>query len=282
MRKFKEFLNEQLKNDLPEELLKLLPSGFQRIGNIIIINLKPELNQYSKKIAEIIMDNLKGIKTVCQGTGISGEKREPRIKVLAGNGTETIHEENGCLYKLDVAKVMFSKGNVKERGRLAKLVKKGETVVDMFAGIGYFSIPIAKTGKPKRIYAIDINPISIHYLKENIRLNHIENVVIPILGDCRKVRLGSIGDRVIMGYLPNTYEYLPFAFQSLKTGGGIIHYHGLAARGEAWDDVISKLEIVGYKHGYELKKITHKRVVKEYAPNIFHIVIDAKFTAKSS
>ncbi len=279
MKKFKEFLKEQLKDDLKGDLLELLPSGFQRVGDIIILNLKPELDSYSKKIAEIIIKHFNGIKTVCQTEGVHGRLRRPKVKVLAGNGTETVHEENGCLYKLDVAKVMFSKGNVKERGRLAKLVKKGETVVDMFAGIGYFSIPIAKTGKPKRIYAIDINPVSVHYLKENIRLNHVENIVIPILSDCRKVRLGSIADRVIMGYLPNTHEYLPFAFQSLKKEGGIIHYHDLASKGEAWDDIISKLEIVGYKHGYELKRITHKRVVKEYAPNIFHVVIDAKFKA---
>ena len=102
---------------------------------------------------------------------INGPKREPDVEILVGDNTETIHRENHCFFKLDVAKMMWSKGNTTERKRIGTIVKDGEIVVDMFAGIGYFSIPIAVHSKPEKIYSIEINPVSYSYLKENIALN---------------------------------------------------------------------------------------------------------------
>jgi len=276
MKQFKEELKERLKCKISDDKLEFLPSGFQRVGNIIIVNIKPELKEFKKDIGETILDCFSSIKTVCNRfDSIKNETRTPSIEVIAGNGTETIHTENGCFYKIDVAKLMFAKGNVKERGRLPLLIKPGETIVDMFAGIGYFTIPIAKLAKPKKIYAIDINPLAIGFLKENIKLNLI-SCVETILGDCRTVSLPEKADRVIMGYLPRTYEFLPAAFGFLKENG-TIHYHDTFRENELWEKPIKILEKHAQKAGYWLDNISYKNVVKQFAPRVYHVVVDAKF-----
>ncbi len=279
MKKLKAILCETL--DIPEEKKKFLPSGYQNIGDIIILNLKPEIRLYAKEIGELILEKFPRFKTVCEKTDIvRGELRIPNIKVVAGeNKTVTMHRENGCLYKIDVSKVMFSQGNIKERARLPKTIKPGEVIIDMFAGIGYFSIPIAKFAKPRKIHAIDKNPDSIELLKENIRLNNVGNVIEPILGDCRNITLNERADRIIMGYLPRTYEFLEAAFDLLKSCG-IIHYHDTFRTEELWKKPMEILKKMAENAGFELKTVTHKAIVKHYAPGVEHIVIDAEFSQK--
>ncbi len=264
--------------DIPESRLEYLPRGFQKIGKIIILKLRPEVQDLASKIAKLVLNEFPYIKTVCLNKGVEGELREPGIAWLAGEKvTETVHQENRCKYRLDVTKVMFSKGNLSERGRIPKLVAKGETVVDLFAGIGYFSIPIARHSPCAYVYSVEKNPASFRYLSENIRLNRVQTKVKPILGDCRDVRLGSIADRIMMGYLPKTYQFLPAAFAALKPHGGIIHYHDNFHESELWEKPQDILETRAFKAGYTLKRITHKAVVKEHSPRVYHVVIDAEF-----
>ena len=118
---------------------------------------------------------------------------------------------------------MYSKGNLAERKRMSKL-GQGEIVVDMFAGIGYFSIPMAVHARPEKFFSIEINPESFAYLKENIRLNHVEGIITPILGDCSQAAPEGEADRVIMGYVGTTHHYLEPAMKALKKSGGILHY----------------------------------------------------------
>lgn len=279
---FRELVREKLRRKLPEDMLSLVPSGFQKIGGIVIINLPPELHQHSKSIGNIVLRNIPYVKTVCMRTGpVNGELREPEVRVIAGEkNTVTIHKENGCFYKIDVARMMFSKGNLFERGRIPPLVRNGEKIVDMFAGIGYFSIPIARFARPARIFAIDKNPMAIEYLKENIRLNKVSDRITPVYGDCRKVRFGDIGDRIIMGFLPKTHNFLPAAFEALKPEGGVIHYHDTFSKEELWERPVSILEASAFKYGYSLERITYKNIVKDYAPNVFHVVLDAEFRGR--
>ena len=175
-------------------------------------------------------------------------------------------------FKLDVAKIMWSKGNTTERQRIAKIVENDEIVVDMFAGIGYFSIPIAVHSKPKKIYAIEINPVSYDYLKENISLNKVENIIEPIQGDCRKAAPKEIADRVLMGYIGNTHDFLNDAMQIIKPGG-IIHYH------ESVPDILKfkrpPQRIIDAAKGREVE-ILNKRIIKKYSPGVYHVVIDAR------
>ncbi len=280
LKSIKQLLTERLKDELTQGQLKLLPSGYQKIGDIVIVNINPSISELEETIGKMILKNIPNTRTVCSRRGdISGEERLPQLKVMAGDeNTETIHRENGCLYKLDVSKIMFSKGNLKERHRLQSLIKENEIAVDLFAGVGYFSIPIAKFSKVSKVYAVDINPTAIFYLRENIQLNKVEGKIETILGDCREVvkKFGKIADRVIMGYLPNTREFLSSAFDVLKKRG-TIHYHDVFKEEELWDNPIEILKKSAEENGYALEKVLDKRIVKSYAPKVFHVVIDAEF-----
>ena len=251
---------------------ELLPSSYQIIGNILLLKLmKVKSAAEKKKIASSILEMLPYVKTVCEIAGVEGEFREPKIIRLAGDGTETVHKEHGILYKLDAAKVMFSKGNKSERQRLVNQVKGSETIIDMFAGIGYFSLPLVK--KCKKVIAIEKNPVAFKYLKENIVLNKI-NSIEPILGDNRVVseKFAGIADRVLMGYFPHTETFLPFALKMLKQKG-IIHFHNTYRKTELWEKPLE--DIKKYCKNF---KILNKKKVKPVAPNTYHFVLDAEIT----
>lgn len=206
---------------------------------------------------------------------ISGLKREPDVEVIVGEGTETIHRENKCKFKLDVSRIMWSKGNTTERKRMSLIVEDGETVVDMFAGIGYFSIPIAVHSNPAKIYSIEINPVSHGYLCENVHLNDVEGIVDPILGNCREVAPSDVADRVIMGYIGNTNEYLNVAMDVLKEGG-IIHYHESVPDKLKFIRPIDRISESAIGAGRELVEVTNKRIIKPYSPGVYHVVVDAR------
>ncbi len=241
---------------------------YQRIGDIVIV--KRELStEEIKKIVE---------KTKCKTilkatTHITGEFREPHYKIIYGKETETIHKEHGCLFKLDVAKIMYSQGNIKERERISRIGMKNEVVIDMFAGIGYFSIPLAKYSNPKKVYAIEKNPTSFYYLTENIKLNKLKNVT-AILSDNRDVSLK--GDRIIMGYIHKTHKFLDKAFSFLKEEG-IIHYHETVAE-SILNRPIERLKYYAEKNNYKLESYKLYKI-KKYAPGVWHVVVDAKFCA---
>ena len=227
-------------------------------------------NGYSKEDFESLAKR-HHVKTIMKINHIQGTKREPVYKILYGNETETINKENGCLFKLDLAKVMWSKGNNNERLRIAKLVEDDETVIDMFAGIGYFSIPIAVHSNPKEIISIEINPNSYNFLCENIRLNKVDNVT-PILGDCMIETPKFSADRIIMGYVKTTHHYLKVAIDSLNKGG-ILHYHETVP--EKLMDTRPINRIISQADGRDVELLKINKI-KKYAPGVEHVVIDAR------
>lgn len=275
MLEFKQMLEKEFGGKLSAEEKALLPKGLQIIGEIAVLQLKQPLHKYKKEIGEIILKKIPHIKTVCLKSGeISGEFREPKLEKIVGNGTETIHLENNCFFKLDVSKVMFAKGNVNERRRIAQLVAEGEVIVDLFAGLGYFSIPIAVLSKAKKIYSIEKNPVAFHYLKENIVLNKAGGIVNAIEGDCVKEapRLGRIADRVLLGYLPAPKFALSAAFAVAKENARM-HYEGIWDESEAvekvFDDVLEEAKKAGRK-----VSLGHVQRVKSFGPRRWHVVLD--------
>lgn len=238
---------------------------YKKIGDILILD-----NKYSNDDFEDLAKK-HHVKTIMKINHIQGTKREPVYKLLYGNETETINKENGCLFKLDLSKVMWSKGNNNERLRIAKMVGDGETVIDMFAGIGYFSIPISVHSNADKIYAIEINPNSYHYLKENIKLNKLNNVT-PILGDCMVHTPEYSADRIVMGYVKTTHHYLKTAINSLKEGG-IIHYHETVPEKLIDTRPLERIKSQAGNREVELLKINK---IKKYAPGVEHIVVDAR------
>ncbi len=271
--KLKDFLSERF----PEVSKDLLPSRAKLLGEAALLRLRPELEDLKSELGEAVLEFYQPrAKAVYLVYGIEGVERKPVLELLAGEPVkEIVHREYGCVFKLDLTKLMFCLGNSFERLRVAGLTGEGEVVVDMFAGIGQFTIPITVLGEPAKVYAVEINPEAYRYLVENIELNKVEKKVQPILGDCRKVveeRLQRIADRVIMGYFGGTIEALPAALKAIKPEGGIIHFHDLARRGRE-EDLVKEVLDKARNLGYEVRLIAWRRV-KSYSKTRNHIVID--------
>lgn len=257
---------------LPDRLKPALPRKWELFGGVLVLRLDPSLDQFEKETAEAYAEVL-GAKTVLRDVGgVAGELRRPVMKNLLGTDTVTIHKENGIRYRFDVSQIMFSSGNMEERVRMASMRCDGETVVDMFAGIGYFSIPLAVYQSPKTVIACELNPVAHSYLLENIRLNGAYGVIKPVLGDNRDLPGSDFADRVIMGYVKTTHEFLPTAFRILKSGG-VVHYHETCP-----NELLPKRpidRIVSAMSGCEVK-VERLKEIKSYAPGISHVVVDAR------
>ncbi|MCJ2563340.1 MAG: class I SAM-dependent methyltransferase family protein [Candidatus Thermoplasmatota archaeon] len=258
--------------DLPASAKEKLPRRWELIGDVLVLKLDPSLGEYDQDIAKAYARVL-GAKSVLEDVGgIGGEFREPDLRLMLGSETTTVHKENGVLFKLDVMKVMFSSGNIHERIRMARICKPDETVVDMFAGIGYFSLPIAVHSKPRKVYACEINTAAFSYLEENIRLNRVHEVE-PLLGDCRDVAPEGVADRVIMGYLWGK-EYLGKAMRVVGEKG-IIHYHEACHTDEMAERPVRILKEEAHGEGRRVENAIVRRI-KSYSPNVYHVVVDAE------
>lgn len=269
-------IKKLLSNEIPSELICCLPDKWEKIGDVLTVKLNESLRKYQEKIGERYAEILH-CKTVLNDVGgISGTYRKPKVEILYGSkNTETIHKENGIRYKLDLQKIMFSSGNMDERKRMANISNKNETVVDLFAGIGYFTIPMAVYSKPKKIFSCEINPIAYEYLCKNIVLNHVTSVVKPLLGDNRSMAPKNIADRVIMGYIDDTYRFLPTAIDRLKNGTGIIHYHDVFPNELIPEKSLKFVQEISKKYDTNAKLLKYN-YIKSYAPGVSHVVFDIK------
>lgn len=254
--------------------LNLLPSSCRFIGRVVILKLPRALLKKKKIIGQAVLKLFPYMRAVCVEKNISGAARSPKIKVIAGaQKIETLHTEHGCRLLLDPAKVMFSLGNKFEKERMIKLCKSGETIVDMFAGIGYWTVPIAKFCKPKKIFAIDKNKIAIDYLRKNCVLNKVAGRVEIFEGDCRKFSsiLESKADRIIMGWIFKTEKFLPAALRMAKKKC-TIHFHRIFHPSEL-PALKKKILAVARENKCKMKFLA-VRQVKTYSPRQRHFVID--------
>ena len=269
-------IKKLLSKEIPSELISKIPDKWEKIGDVVTIRSPIELNRFRKQIGERYADVL-DCKTVLQDIGgISGIFREPNVEIIYGTEeTETIHKENGIRYKLDPQKIMFSSGNIDERIRMATISNENETVVDLFAGIGYFTMPMAVHSRTKKIFACEINPVAYNYLCQNIVLNHVASVVQPLLGDNRITAPKNIADRVIMGYINDIHKFSPTAFNCLKNRTGIIHYHDVCPNELSPDTSLKNIQETAEKYDRNAKLLKHK-IIKSYAPGVNHVVLDVK------
>jgi tRNA (guanine37-N1)-methyltransferase len=267
-RKFRDVLREQL----TEEETALAKRAFDVIGGIAIIDVPRELEKHESTIAKALMDAHKNIRAVYRKSGdISGEERVRELKFLAGEErTETVYKEHGMNLKLDVSTVYFSPRLSAERGRILAQTKDGEVVVDLFAGIGPFSILLARN-RDIKAHAIDVNEHAFEYLKENIRINKVADKVTPLLGDCREVAPKGVATRVIMNLPKSASEFLDTAFDAIKEG--VIHYYAISREEDLYDSKIDFIEKVAEEKGRKIK-IMNKKIVRPYAPYTYHIAID--------
>jgi tRNA wybutosine-synthesizing protein 2 len=250
------------------------PSSWAVIGDVILVRFGD--CDRREAVAEALLDLHRGADTVVDRGGISGEQREPDIEVIAGDGeTETIHTEHGTRYALDLAEVMFAPGNKAERARMGEVVEKGERVLDMFAGIGYFTLPMARAGA--HVTAIETNPTAFQFLSENARLNAVEDRLELLLGDCRdvvpiRVNAGDAYERVVMGYY-DAHEYLEPAISALEPGGRL-HMHEATPEALLPERPTERLNRAVAAAGREVSAMEVRRI-KSHSEGVAHVVLDA-------
>jgi len=274
-------LVDLLGNNLPPHILASLPHSIDFIGDIAVVEISPELESHKQVIGQAILMAHKRVRTVLAKSGaVSGVYRLRTFEVIGGEAkTETVHREHGCVFHVDLAKAYFSPRLSYEHNRVASLVRRGEIVVDMFAGIGSFSILIAKKHENIHVYAIDMNPYAFEYLKRNALANRVEARVKPVLGDARQIvneRLGQVADRVIMNLPERAIEYVDVACTAVKPEGGVIHYYEFSNTSEPLETAKSRLTEAVKHTNRHLEKILLARIVRGIAPFNYQIVVDAE------
>jgi tRNA wybutosine-synthesizing protein 2 len=252
-----------------------MPSGYHRLGRVLVIQRPESLAPYDTLLGNAWRAEL-GVETVLVKSGpIEGELRTPRVRCVAGERTETEVVEHGVRWRFDAARVMFAVGNRAERLRAGRLVRPGEVVADLFAGIGYFAIPAALVGRAARVWAVEKNAVSVRYLRENAALNGVEDRITVVPGDNRTVSLpdGSF-DRVFLGYLPSAIPWVPRAVPLLRPSGGWLHVHTVADVRAPLSDSAAVVEASAEAAGARALEPVRVRVVKPYGPGRNHLVVD--------
>lgn len=258
------------------------------IGDIAVIRTPLGMDPLSlRPLAEEMLKRFGFVKSAWAAIpGVEGPYRLRRHVWLAGEQrSETIYKEHGCSFKVDINKVYISPALNYEHIRIARLVSRGEVVVNMFAGAGLFSIIIAKYAKPAKVYSIDVNPYAFEYMKENVKLNNVEEVVEPILGDAAEIvdkMLVKAADRVLMPYPELALEYLPHALKALRERGVVhLYLHVHVDKGESWRDkscslVEKRLEELSVK----LYDVMGVRKIRNVGPRLHQTVVDVRISGE--
>jgi tRNA wybutosine-synthesizing protein 2 len=244
----------------------VVPEKWIRYGDSIALRMECS-DEYQHTIAEAYARVL-GVKSVYRiDGGIRGEIREPTMKLLYGPGGQTIHIENGIKYAFDPSKVMFSPGNVNERVSMKNFPSKGERVLDMFAGIGYFSLPVAKYLEPEIVQCCEINPVSAEFLKKNAEINGVSESMRIFVGDARQFRSDTRYGVIIMGNFQSP-SFIAKALSMASDRCMIVLHH-----------LVSKDRLTTFRNDLNKRflgfsftpSILDSHVVKSVGPNFYHV-----------
>ena len=271
-------LKKALENILSDKDTKDLVSAFDQIGDIIIVRIPDSLISKKKIIGKTLLEQVKTAKTVFhQSSPVEGDFRTRNLELIEGDEkTETEYRENGCRFIVDVEKAFFSPRLSTERERISNLVNDHDVIINMFGGVGMFSLLAAKK-KSCTVYNIDINPVASKLCEENIKLNKLKGNVISLNGDATKIikeQLQDKADRVLMLLPERSDEFLDTAISSLKKNG-VIHYYS-HIHAEKKQDAPKLSE----EHFLNINKIQadilDSRVVRPVGPRFYQTVVDIK------
>jgi len=249
--------------------------GIDILGNIAILKFDKSVEKSGKlAIAREVLKTHKAVKTVLEKSDkIKGRLRTMKTVHLAGGRTKIVnYKENGCLFRFDVDKTYFSPRLSNERKEIAQQVKKKENVLVMFAGVGPYSIVIAKLAKPKIVYSIEINRAASKMAEENVKLNKLDNVVV-VQGDVKRVvsKSGLRFDRIVMPRPQLKESFLKWAFKVIKKNG-IINYYGF---GKSHEEILEEIEVEAKKARRKIKILRVKKA-GDIAPFKFRWRVDFK------
>jgi tRNA (guanine37-N1)-methyltransferase len=271
-------LKRALEGVLTEEESEEVFSAFDQIGDIIVIRIPDSLLSKKKLIGETLLEKVSTAKSVFyQSSDVSGDFRTRSVELLAGeNKTETEYKEFGCRFFVDVEKAFFSPRLSTERERIANIVKDGEVVINMFGGVGMFSILAAKK-KKCTVYNIDINPVASKLCEKNISINKLAGKVISLNGDASQIineQLQEKGDRTLMLLPERSDEFLESAILATKNCG-IIHYYS-----HIHADKKQKAPKLSEKHYLDVtsveSEILSSKIVRAVGPRYYQTVVDVK------
>ena len=251
------------------------------IGDIAIVKIPEKLLDDRRFIfGEKILDEMRYLKVVLrQRTPVEGMLRLRRFEYLAGEDRrETIYKEYGAFYKLDVEKVYFTPRLSRERKRIMDLVEDGEKILNMFAGVGPYSILIAKN-RDVKIHSIDINPYAVEYHLVNNLLNKVTDKIVVYRGDSSEIVLKYIDeevDRVLMPLPDYAIRYLQYALKAIGKRGYIhiyLHIKYDKDKEEAFEKA-SKITVESVeKHGYKVNELNVNRV-REVSTRLLQVCVD--------
>lgn len=269
-------------NDISANLVNRLPTSYDVIGNIVLLKISDkELLRYSEKISRSILNVNKNVQTVCIIKSIDGEFRTRKIDSIYGEKkTLTQHKEFGMIFFVDVEKTYFSPRLANERKRIASQVKDNEIIVDMFSGVGPFSIAIAKTSNPKKIYSLDKNKEASKYATKNIKINKVLDKVEVHNKDSMYFyknleNRSEKANRIIMNLPFSSYKFFKNALKMIDNRC-IIHYYEIIEEKKI-NNRVNQLKQIAKKENVTIEKVKINKV-KTYSPREFYICFD--ITAK--
>ncbi|MEM0301952.1 MAG: class I SAM-dependent methyltransferase family protein [Archaeoglobaceae archaeon] len=269
-------LKEMLRDKLSEEELKILRRSFEIIGDIAIIEIPDELISKKELIADAILKKHKHLKTILRKVGeVNGVFRVAKYEKIYGEETETIAKEHGCRFLVDPTKVYYSSKLSTERERIARLVKEGERVLVMFAGVGPYAIVIARLSKAKEVVGVELNRIAVEYFRRNVKLNKVNNVVV-IEGDVAEVvpKLEGKFDRILMPAPYSAESFVGLVKGKVKSGGFVHYYTFESENNESM--LAKKVEDIFLSNGI-IAKAKFMRRCGSFAPYVNRYVVDLEY-----
>jgi len=275
------------------ELLSELPTKWEKLGNLILlpenafssekwISMISQENQLS--LWECVAEALK-VERIGKQKQISDDIiRSSQAQLLLGDSSWVELLDFGVKLGFDACKVMYSSGNVTERHRIGNMDLKGETIIDCYAGIGYYTLPMLVRGGAELVHACELNQYSITALQWGAKANDVAERLIIHKGDnaLTMPKLEGIADRCHLGLLPSSQSVWKLAIACLKEKGGLLHIHMNVdeEKIEQWiDSTIFLLQqyVEDLKRNYNLE-VKHLEKVKWFSPRVRHVVLDVEFT----
>lgn len=247
---------------------ELLPRKWEMLGRAAIVKLDRRTEGESVEIGRALATVLHAESVYAVRGRMQGKYRKPQLDLVYGPGGETVHHENGVDFVMDPAKVMFSSANHDERIRMSTIDCTGETVVDMFAGIGHLSMPIAVHSNPERIVAAEADAETYGYLLKTVAANGAGGIYRAVNADNAELEVSG-ADRILMGYLDQTRRSLGKAL-SMSRRGTVIHFHEEVGAGleREWRETILESSCGGRA------RVLGVRKVKSLSARTNHLAMD--------
>jgi len=268
--------------DLPERTTQTMPAdllsdaSYARLGDLVVID--EDDPERAREVADAIdRSDLPAASVLNRASKIQGEQRVREWDLLVGETTATVHREHGHAFALDVSEVYFSPRLATERHRVVEQVEADEFVVDMFAGVGPYAIPMADRGA--EVLAVDINERAIEYLRDNAERNGVADRITAIADDVRSVapEYADRADRLVMN-LPHSADAFLDAATTLAGTECAIHYYDIQHESDAFGPGERAIRAAAEAAGYAVTVETRRRV-RSYAPHEDNVCLDVRLQA---